>query len=293
MNLLEALRPGKEFFIGIDSDGCVFDTMEVKHKEFFIPNVVKHFGLFAISKYLRETWEFVNLYSVTRGVNRFPALVKVIDLLSARPEIKELGFILPDMEPLRKWISSETRLGNPVFKEYVRNNPHPALVPVLEWTLAVNEDIAEWLRDTPPFPYARKAIEKISMVADAIVVSQTPLEALAREWKEHSIDRFVRAIAGQELGTKAQHITMAAKGKYPDDRILMIGDALGDYRAAKENNALFFPVVPGHENRSWKLFCEEALDKFIAGSYKGDYENTLIREFQESLPEKPSWQLTD
>lgn len=22
-----------EFFVGIDSDGCVFDTMEVKHKE--------------------------------------------------------------------------------------------------------------------------------------------------------------------------------------------------------------------------------------------------------------------
>jgi len=82
MNILEKITPEKEFFIGIDSDGCVFDTMEVKHKEFFIPNVVKYFGLFAIAKYVRQTWEFVNLYSVTRGINRFPALVKVMEMLA-------------------------------------------------------------------------------------------------------------------------------------------------------------------------------------------------------------------
>ncbi len=55
MNFLELLEPEKEFFIGIDSDGCVFDTMEVKHKEFFCPNTVKYFGLFAISK-LSVAW---------------------------------------------------------------------------------------------------------------------------------------------------------------------------------------------------------------------------------------------
>ncbi len=292
MNILEQLKPEKEFFIGIDSDGCVFDTMEVKHKEFFCPNTVKYFGLFAISKYVRETWEFVNLYSVTRGINRFPALVRVMDLLAERPEIKELGFELPDMEPLREWIGRENRLGNPVFREYVTSNPHPALVPVLNWTLAVNEDIAKWLRNTPPFPYARKSIERLSTLADAIVVSQTPHEALVREWEEHSIDRYVMAIAGQEHGTKTEHITMAAKGRYPDDRILMIGDAPGDYKAALGNNALFFPVVPGHENWSWKLFFDEGLDRFIAGTYKGDYQERLLKEFQESLPEKPSWQKT-
>ena len=289
MNILEELKPEKEFFIGIDSDGCVFDTMEVKHKEFFCPNTVKYFGLFAISKYVRETWDFVNLYSVTRGINRFPALVKVMDLLAERPEIQEMGYKLPDMEPLREWIGRETRLGNPVFKEYVKNNPHPSLDPVLKWTLALNEDIAKWLRNTPPFPFARKSIERLSRLADAVVVSQTPLEALTREWEEHSIDRYVRAIAGQELGTKTEHLTMAAKGRYPDDRILMIGDAPGDHKAALGNNALFFPVVPGHENRSWKLFYEEALDRFIAGTYKGDYQERLISEFRKSLPEKPSW----
>lgn len=91
MTNLEQFKPEKEFFIGIDSDGCVFDTMEVKHKEFFCPNTVKYFGLFAISKYVREAWEFVNLYSVTRGINRFPAVIKVMDLLAGRAEVAELG----------------------------------------------------------------------------------------------------------------------------------------------------------------------------------------------------------
>ncbi|HCR31211.1 MAG TPA: haloacid dehalogenase, partial [Opitutae bacterium] len=26
-------QPSKEFFVGIDSDGCIFDSMEIKHKE--------------------------------------------------------------------------------------------------------------------------------------------------------------------------------------------------------------------------------------------------------------------
>ena len=289
MSLLEEFKPEKEFFIGIDSDGCVFDTMEVKHKEFFCPNTVKYFGLFAIAKYVRETWDFVNLYSVTRGINRFPALVRVMELLAERPEVKETGITLPDIEPLRQWIRSENRLGNPAFREYFAGNPQPALKPVLEWTLAINEDIARWLRDTPPFPYARKSIEKLSRVADAVVVSQTPLEALVREWQEHSIDGYVKAIAGQEQGTKSEHITIATSGRYPSARILMIGDALGDLRAAADNGALFFPVLPGQENKSWKFFHDEALERFLSGTYGGEYQQRLIDEFRRSLPEKPTW----
>jgi len=52
---------------------------------------------------------------------------------------------------------------------------------------------------------------------------------------------------------------------------------------------LFFPVVPGQENRSWKLFYEEVLDRFLDGNYKGEYQDRLISEFQKSLPDKPSW----
>jgi len=33
--ILKELKPVHDFFIGIDSDGCVFDTMEIKQKKIF------------------------------------------------------------------------------------------------------------------------------------------------------------------------------------------------------------------------------------------------------------------
>src|SRR3954471_8907628 len=84
---LRDFKPAKEFFVGIDSDGCIFDSMEIKHKECFTPMFIKHFHLQAVSKYAREVWEFVNLYSKDRGANRFPALVKAIKLLRERPQV--------------------------------------------------------------------------------------------------------------------------------------------------------------------------------------------------------------
>jgi phosphoglycolate phosphatase-like HAD superfamily hydrolase len=125
--------------------------------------------------------------------------------------------------------------------------------------------------------------------ADMIVVSQTPDEALFREWKEHQIDQYVRVIAGQEKGTKTQHIKWAASAKYRSDHILMIGDAPGDMRAGHDNQALFYPVNPGHEEESWQQFFEEAVHKFLNGEYKGEYEAQLIAEFRKFMPETPPW----
>jgi len=78
---LEGFSRQRDFFVGIDSDGCAFDTMEVKHKECFIPNIVRFYNLAAVSKYAREAAEFVNLYSQWRGINRFPGLIMTLDLL--------------------------------------------------------------------------------------------------------------------------------------------------------------------------------------------------------------------
>ncbi len=72
------LTPKNDFLVGIDSDGCAFDTMEVKHKECFIPAIVNHYNLAGVSKYAREAAEFVNLYSNSRGINRFPALIEAL-----------------------------------------------------------------------------------------------------------------------------------------------------------------------------------------------------------------------
>jgi phosphoglycolate phosphatase-like HAD superfamily hydrolase len=278
--ILRDLRPAKEFFTGIDSDGCVFDTMEVKQKEFFIPAGIKYFDLFAIAKVVRETWEFVNLNSIYRGGNRFTALIKVFELLSERKEVRDSSIELPDVSSLKEWIRIETKLGNASLRKYFETNYNPDLEKVVRWTEAINRDITDWLHAIPPFPHARETIEKISRFSDIMVVSQTPLEALEREWEEHDLKKYVRIIAG--LGLSAKH-------KYSDNKILMIGDAKGDLDAAKNNGLLFYPIVPGKEDESWEKLLNEGLERFTSGRFAGEFEEKLLIEFNRSLPDTPPW----
>ena len=287
--ILKKMKPSREFLIGIDSDGCVFDSMEVKQKEFFIPNALKYFDLFEISKILQETWEFVNLYSIYRGGNRFTSIIKVFELLNERKEIRDKGFKLADLSSLKEWVRTETKLSNANLRKYFESNYDSDLERVVSWTEAVNKDISEKLRNIPPFPHAIQAIKKMSVFADLIIVSQTPLEALEREWEEHDMKKYVKVIAGQEHGTKTEHLTLAGKDKYPDNNILMIGDAIGDMNAARDNGILFYPIIQGKEDESWERFINEGLGKFSRCEYEGNYENKLLMEFQKFLPEKPPW----
>lgn len=286
---LRDLQPAKEFFIGIDSDGCVFDTMELKHKECFAPMFIKHFGLQAVSRYAREVWEFVNLYSKTRGVNRFPALSRSLRLLRERREVMARRVAVPDTRVLDDWLGREKTLSNTALKHEVQSG-NAALAPVLVWSVAVNAAIEDLVTGVPPFPFFRESLARMNERADTLVVSQTPTEALQREWAEHGIAPHVRAIAGQELGTKTDHLRLAAAGKYPPDKILMIGDAPGDFQAARANHALFYPINPGREEASWERFFAEALDRFFTGTYAGAYEAALLQAFDACLPEQPPWQ---
>ena len=286
---LQAFRPKKKFFVGIDSDGCAFDTMEIKHKECFIPNIINHWNLQAVSKFAREAAEFVNLYSKWRGINRFPALVMVFDLLADRPEVLERGYKSPAVDALRQWIKDETKLGNPALKAKVQASGDPVLRQALEWSKGVNADVEKIVRGVPPFPHVRECLERLQDVADVIVVSATPGEALEREWQEHDLAKYARLILGQEMGSKAEHIKYCAAGKYDPDKTIMVGDAPGDMKAARVNSALYVPINPGDEASSWKRFLEEGIDKFLAGQYRGAYEDALVKEFDAHLPETPPW----
>ena len=165
----------------------------------------------------------------------------------------------------------------------------PELVLALEWSEAVNRSIAEIVKEVPPFPFVRESLETMEGKADVMVVSATPYEALAREWQEHGLATHVALIAGQEHGTKRDHIALAAAGRYDPDKILMIGDALGDWNAAQANHALFYPIDPGFEDESWQRFFEEALPRFFAGTYAGPYMDAQIERFRALLPERPPW----
>jgi phosphoglycolate phosphatase-like HAD superfamily hydrolase len=283
-------EPHHRFYVGIDSDGCAFDTMEIKHKECFIPTIIKLWELQAVSKYAREAAEFVNLYSRWRGVNRWPALVMVFDLLRDRPEVMARGVEPPRVPALRRFIDDDGYpKSNEGLEAYIAAHPDPELDTALRWTRGVNDAVTEMVHGVPPFPWVRDSLTALESRADMMVVSATPVEALTREWNEHDLARYVRVIAGQEMGPKARHLELAARGRYQPERILMIGDAPGDMRAARSNHALFYPINPGREEASWRRFFDEAMARFLAGTYAGPYEDELVDEFKRSLPSAPPW----
>lgn len=286
---LRELTPKHSFFVGIDSDGCAFDTMEIKHKECFIPNIIAYWDLQPVSKFAREAAEFVNLYSKWRGINRWPALTMVFDLLMARPEVRKRQVRIPQAAEVRRFIKSGLPLGNPALKDLVAQTGDPELKQALAWSEAVNTSIEWMVHGVPPFPYVRESLTRLAGEADVVVVSATPGEALIREWREHDIARFACAIAGQEMGSKKEHLALAAGGKYAAGHVLMIGDAPGDFQAARANQALFYPINPGREDESWERFYREAMGRFLAGEYAGAYETSLIAEFDKLLPEVPPW----
>ena len=286
-------QPQHEFFVGIDSDGCVFNSMEVKHNDCFSVNLVKHFGLASISRQVHQAWDFVNLYSTTRGTNRFKAILLVCDFLREMSLVQKMGVAVPELSHLREWSETETKLGNPALQAAIDNATGERLdelTQVMAWSLGVNESVAEIVYNLPPFPGVRETLQRLQGQSDVIVVSATPDEALIREWAEHEIDAYVALIAGQEMGTKTEHLTITTKDRYPENHVLMLGDSPGDLKAARDVGALFFPVNPGSEDTSWQLFLDEAMDKFFNGQYAGAYEDTLIDKFQELLPETPPWQ---
>jgi phosphoglycolate phosphatase-like HAD superfamily hydrolase len=286
---LKAFKPTQPFFVGIDSDGCAFDTMEPKAKECFCPTTVWKWELAAVSKYVREIWEFINLYSKHRGCNRFHALEMAMDMLRERPEVVRRGVPIPEMKDLKAWTARAKALGNPELEAEAKRTGSAELARVLEWSKAINEAVGRVVRHVPPYPGVRESLQLLTGKADMIVVSATPGEALQREWEEHGLARYMAIIAGQEMGSKKDHLALGAGGKYPPERILMIGDAPGDFKAAKANGALFYPINPGHEEQSWDQFVKEAGPRFLEGQYTREYEAGLIAEFDKLLPEVPPW----
>jgi phosphoglycolate phosphatase-like HAD superfamily hydrolase len=279
-----------DFFIGLDSDGCVFDSMEIKHKECFTPAFIKHWKLQAAAKYARRAWEFANLYSVARGMNRFPVLVRTLRLIQDWPEPMRRGIVIPDLKPLDDFLASGLPPSNAGLTDYMKQHPHALLDRTMEWSLAVNASVHDIVEGVPPFPLVRESLDKMVAKADLAVVSGTPTDALVREWVENEMMHWPKIIAGQELGKKTEHLAeMSGAGRYDSDKKLMIGDAPGDQTAAEATGCLYYPINPSHEEESWQRLHDEALGRFFAGTYAGDYQAARIAEFEKLLPEQPPW----
>ena len=291
IDILQNMKRQHDYLVCIDSDGCVFDNMELKHKECFCPATVNIWELQSVSRYARQCAEFVNLYSGSRGLNRFPALVRTLELLAEHPGAVERGWILPELEPLRQWIAATPVLSAKAIMQYIDEHPdaHPVLLQAARWSEEVDRNIAHIVRHVPPFPNVFRALDKLSLFADIVVVSATPHAAIVREWQEHGLLNYVTVVAGQELGTKTACIRAAASGHYESDKVLMIGDAPGDLTAAQANQVLFCPIIPEHENESWQRIADDFSEAFRLGSYAGKLAASRITEFEAALNDSPPW----
>jgi phosphoglycolate phosphatase-like HAD superfamily hydrolase len=286
---LSKFQKNHDFLVCFDSDGSVFDTAEFKTKECFIPGIIRYWDLQPIARYARTAAEYVNLYSRWRGANRFVAIVALFDMLEDWPELKKRGAKIPEAKELREWVARESVLSNSTLRAELERTGSPVLKRALEWSEAANREIVGMMRNVPPYPLVREIHQAASSWADVLVCSTTIVETLTREWTEHGLDIYPQMIAGQEMGNKREHIGLAAAGRYASGRILMVGDAPGDRAAARANGASFFPIVPGEEEASWRLFLDESLEKFHQGEYTAEYEARLNAEFDKRLHELPPW----
>jgi phosphoglycolate phosphatase-like HAD superfamily hydrolase len=284
---LTQLKPSKDFFVGIDSDGCAFPTVEVKNSECLIPAIVGFFRLQAVSRYVRDAAEFVTLSSKWRGIDRFRALVMTIDLISGIPAVAR-AVKLPDIGALRGWTEREANPDNQSLKGEIVKNPDPVLMRALQWSEAVDLAVADMAVGVAPFPGARESLEALAVKADVMAVSDASGETLEREWKKQGMDSSARVFAGRESGTTKERLQRASGGKYPRPHTLMIGDTPDDLEAAAAGGTLFFPINPRHEEESWQRFREEGMLRFFSGKFAGAYEKKLVGEFKKNLPRATS-----
>ena len=280
MQEINNFKPTKEFLVCIDSDGCAMDTMSIKHKTCFGPKFVDIYGLYDYREKVQKLWEDINLYTKTRGINRFQSLALALRTIHEQNICKlSCGF-----EVLEKWTKETSALSNDALYAEFEKTGNSELRLALDWSYAVNEAISALPDGKYAYNGVKDALVSMSDSADIVVVSSANSEALNREWQTCELTEHLSAMAGQEHGTKAFLISKLVEvGGYEKSHVLMVGDAMGDLRAAEKNGVLFYPVLAGCEEKSWKKLSDEAFGKFITESYGGEYQFERIREFEENL----------
>ncbi|MDQ8208460.1 hypothetical protein QEH52_13130 [Coraliomargarita sp. SDUM461003] len=275
--------------IACDSDGCAFDVMDIKHKECFCPAFIKHFGLQNCAKQAREVWEFVNLYSVTRGSNRFLAVGMALELLSEHPAVRAAEVSFMDFSQLYRFLKEAEALGEPSLQRAAALTDDAALKAMLAWTREVNILVKEMCHGVASFAGVGTALQRAAETCDVVVVSQAPRSTLVYEWAQAGLDSHAVFIAGQEFGTKAAQVKQILESVDTNYEVLVLGDALGDQFAAEAAGARFFPIIPGDEVASWRRFVEEGLPRFNEGRFDDSYQASLLHAFSHALPKDPPW----
>lgn len=260
----------KHYLIGIDSDGTAFDSMTAKHRHAFIPALIEIWGLQEHARKIQEICEYINLYSATRGVNRF------LGMKLAFQRFEEEGIKIPDYGSIEGFLSSG-KPSNASLREYLTRHDSPFLRRLLEWSCLADRYFEKAVRDLPPFRGVLPVLKQAEDRAEIAVISSAAEKSLRTDWRKDNLLAHVTALYGLESGSKSAQLKAAAGTRFDGAHILMVGDAVGDHEAARSVEAWFYPIIPGEEEHSWKQLREHYLELFLAGRFASVQEELLSR----------------
>ncbi len=275
---LQEFQRTKEYLICVDSDGCAMDTMDVKHFQCFGPCMVEEWGLEEWAEPILERWNEVNLYTMTRGINRFKGLALALREIDGK--YKKIDGV----DELESWVANAPALSNDGVKAAIESGGGEVLKKALNWSVQVNDRInALPFEVKKPFDGVLEGLEYAHRVADIAIVSSANLQAVEEEWALYGLLEHVDILLAQNVGSKAFCIAELLKKGYDRDKVLMTGDAPGDLDAAKENGVFYYPILVRHEGDSWREFRENAVDKLTGGVYSGTYQQEKLDAFLDNL----------
>lgn len=268
----------KEYLICIDSDGCAMDTMDIKHKKCFGPCIVETWKMYEFEEEILKRWDDINLYTMTRGINRFKGLLMMLE------EINEHMRSIEGLNDYKNWVESTKELSNKSLEKILVKKESTCLRKALEWSNYVNEKITQ-LEDSEKLPFegVLEGLKAAHEVADIAIVSSANYQAIIDEWEHYNLLEHTDIVLSQDVGTKAYCISELLKCGYQKEHVVMVGDAPGDYEAAQKNGVFYYPIIVRHEKSSWDKLKNESIQRFTSNTFKGEYENSLINEFLENL----------
>lgn len=270
-----------DFLVCVDSDGCAMDTMDIKHIRCFGPCMVAEWGLEEWRDAILERWNEINLYTMTRGINRFKGLVMALG------EIQEKYCEIEELETLEKWVKETPELSNAALEREIAGNDNICLRKALAWSCAVNQSIDRLPEeDKRPFSGVLEALKRAYRDADIAIVSSANLGAVLDEWDLYGLLEYTDIVLAQDAGSKAFCIGELMKRGYAPDHVLMCGDAPGDLEAAEKNGVYYYPILVRHEAQSWEEFVKEGIVHFLDGTYGESYQQEKKEQFLKNLGSK-------
>ncbi len=272
------MKKEKEFLICLDSDGCVMDTMDIKHVKCLAPCMLKVWGLEKYRLDLIARWREINIYSMDRGINRFKGLARML------VEINDNYKKVEGLSGYVHWVNTTEELSDESLREAYASTGNECIRKVIAWSELVNGSM-DFMHDGEAIPFdgVKEALEVLSEKADIAIVSAANKVEVEKEWREHGILKYASEILTQEEGEKEVSIRRLLEAGYEKDHVLMIGDAPADQQAAEKNGVLFYPILARDEEISWEELLEEALPRFLSLTYRGEYQEKLNQAFWDNL----------